>query len=72
MTNTDLIARVYPHNDTRELMKKAFTKSSYCAAPLLPLAEPEAAPLHGERELTEPPNVLDVPDFYYLPCIELT
>lgn len=71
MSDPDLIARVYPYKDTGKHVRKAFRKSSYYAAPLIPPSEPQAAYAHGERASTEPPDSVDVPDYYYLPCIEL-
>lgn len=71
MADTDLIARVYPHNDKMDYLGKSFRTSSFYAAPVFSKTEPRAAYAHGERGSTEPPEYLDVPDHCYLPCIEL-
>lgn len=71
MIDSDLIALVYPHNDHKEQIGKAFSRSSYYVAPLVLPTEPRAPYAHSERGSTEPPDSLDVPDHYYLPCIEV-
>lgn len=70
MVDKDLIARVYPYDDKKEYITKAFRTSSRYVAPLAQSAEPGPTRIRRGRGSTEPPDHRDVPDHDYLPCIE--
>ncbi|KAF1994222.1 kinase-like protein [Amniculicola lignicola CBS 123094] len=73
MADTDLIARVYPFDKKSEFeVTDDFRMSSYYVAPRIRPTRSQVGYRRGERELTEPlPDRVYVPDYYYLPCIEL-
>jgi serine/threonine-protein kinase Chk2 len=73
MADIDLIARVYPFDKKSEFeVDDDFRSSSYYAAPKIQPTKSQVGSRRGERELTEPlPDRVHIPDYYYLPCIEL-
>jgi hypothetical protein len=71
MADTDLIARVYPYGKDWERISGVFEKSSSCVPPIAQPIEPRPAYLPGERQPTEPPETLTIPEHHYYPSIEL-